>query len=307
MARKYARATGLPGGVVSCPSRSLSRHLEKRASLRGCHVSLLLPASFTIERQVEHDLLLVGEQVVQSIDLGSGVREAPAPAHHTMEVVVMLRVEGDQHRDDRVPRVGAPGHDQVAADVATEPIVRCATGGHLFSVHRRRGRYRRGIEDARVLRERRDHQIDVHRPRVSAPRRLAPDSTSTSSHTPKRSASNCSSRPGWPARHKSRSKTRRQLVGCRQRHELAAILESAALNDPVKHLGLQSRDDVREVRRVQNAIEQTTRVSGVRAPAGRFAAPRRRWAAGESPTPSRADDEDDERIFHRPPCSNPIA
>ena len=53
----------------------------------------------------------------------------------------------------------------------------------------------------------------------------------------------------------------RQLVGRRQRHELAAILESTALNEPVQHLGLQSRDDLREVRRVQDAIEQRTRVS----------------------------------------------
>jgi hypothetical protein len=50
---------------------------------------MLLPASLTFERQIEHDLLPVGEQVVQSIDLGRGVREASTPAHHTMEVVVM--------------------------------------------------------------------------------------------------------------------------------------------------------------------------------------------------------------------------
>ncbi len=49
---------------------------------------------------------------------------------------------------------------------------------------------------------------------------------------------------------------RRQLAGCRQRHELAAILESAVLDDAVQHLRWQSRDDVREVRRVQNPIEQ---------------------------------------------------
>jgi hypothetical protein len=53
----------------------------------------------------------------------------------------------------------------------------------------------------------------------------------------------------------------RQLAGCRQRHELAAILESTALYDPVKHLGWQSRHDMREVRRLQNAIEQRARVS----------------------------------------------
>ena len=55
----------------------------------------------------------------------------------------------------------------------------------------------------------------------------------------------------------------RQLVGCRQRHEFAAILESAALNDPVKQFDWQLRDHVGEMRRVQNAIEQKTRVSNV--------------------------------------------
>lgn len=52
-----------------------------------------------------------------------------------------------------------------------------------------------------------------------------------------------------------------QLAGCRERHELAAILESAVLNDAVKHVGWQLRDDMRQMRRFQNPIEQRTRVS----------------------------------------------
>jgi hypothetical protein len=67
-----------------------------------------------------------------------------------MEVVGMLRVEGGEHRDDRVPRAGAPGHDQVAADLATELIVRFADRGPFFSVDRRSGRDRRGVEDAHM-------------------------------------------------------------------------------------------------------------------------------------------------------------
>ena len=63
-----------------------------------------------------------------------------------------------------------------------------------------------------------------------------------------------------------------QLVGRRQRHQLTAILEATALNDPVKHLGLKSRDDMRDVRRVQNASEQTTRVSTA-SPGRTFAPP----------------------------------
>ena len=64
------------------PERSLTHQVEEHASLRRCRVSLFLQASFTIERQVEHDLIPVGEEIVQTIDLGSGVRERPASAHH---------------------------------------------------------------------------------------------------------------------------------------------------------------------------------------------------------------------------------
>lgn len=84
------------------PDPNLSRHLEKRARQRGRHVSLLLPASFTVDRQVEHDLFFDEEQVVQAIALGFGIRQTPTPAHHPMEVDVMLRVEGRQRRDDCV-------------------------------------------------------------------------------------------------------------------------------------------------------------------------------------------------------------
>jgi hypothetical protein len=49
-----------------------------------------------------------------------------------------------------------------------------------------------------------------------------------------------------------------QLLGCRQRHDLAAILKSTVLNDPVKQIRSQSGDDMLEAWRVQNAIEQIT-------------------------------------------------
>jgi hypothetical protein len=47
-----------------------------------------------------------------------------------------------------------------------------------------------------------------------------------------------------------------QLLWSRQRDELAAILQAATLNEPVKHLGRQSRNDVGQVRRVHDAGEQ---------------------------------------------------
>jgi hypothetical protein len=47
--------------------------LEEGPCLTRCHISLLLPASFTIDSHVEHDLIPLAEQVVESIDLVPGV------------------------------------------------------------------------------------------------------------------------------------------------------------------------------------------------------------------------------------------
>src|SRR5262249_35822262 len=123
--------------------------------------ALLLAALVAIERQVEQVLLAASEQIVQSIDFGSGVRDSSASAHDAMEVVVMLRVEETEQGHDRVPRVGAPRLDEEAADLAISSVAQTAIRRHLYSVQRRIRRYRRAIEDADVLCQRGDNQIDV--------------------------------------------------------------------------------------------------------------------------------------------------
>ena len=186
---------------------------------------------------------------------------------------------------------------QVAADVASESIVDGANRGHLFSIRRRRGRDRRAVEDAHVLREPGDHQIDVHLREL-----LRRDGGAGFHQHFEPHAETIGVELLVQARLAGAPQVEiedaRQLVGCRQRHELAAILESAALNDPVKQLGLQSRDDVREVRRVQNAIEQRTLVSSV-SPCRTVARPTR--AVGgrvcQSARRSHGDDEYDEWIL----------
>jgi hypothetical protein len=49
-----------------------------------------------------------------------------------------------------------------------------------------------------------------------------------------------------------------ELFGRRQHHELAAILESATLDDAVKKVGLQPWNNVLEVRCVENTSEHAT-------------------------------------------------
>ena len=174
----------------------------------------------------------------------------------------MLRVEGQQDRDDRVPRVGTPGHDQVAADVAGEPIVDGANRSHFFSIRRRIGRDRRAVEHTRVLCEPGNHEIDVHLRELLRRYGGARFHQHFEPHAETIGVELLVQ--AWlGGAPQVEIKDTRQLVGCRQRHELAAILESTALNDSVKQLRLQSRDDLREVWRVQNAIEQTMPVLSI--------------------------------------------
>jgi hypothetical protein len=51
-----------------------------------------------------------------------------------------------------------------------------------------------------------------------------------------------------------------QLLGCRQRHELAALLQAAVLDDPLEDFGRQSGNNVSEVWGIQEGFEQTAAV-----------------------------------------------
>src|SRR5262249_7646453 len=191
-----------------------------------------------------------------------GVRDSSASAHDAMEVVVMLRVEETEQGHDRVPRVGAPRLDEEAADLAIGSVAQTAIRRHLYSVQRRIRRYRRAIEDADVLCQRGDNQIDVEADEFLYRDRRA---EFHQHFEPQAEAPGVQLfvEAGPVAAPQVAIEDHRQLRGRRQRHELAAILESAALNDPMQDFGLQPRDDLREVRRVQNALEQSPRVSSV--------------------------------------------
>ena len=172
----------------------------------------------------------------------------------------MLRFEQDQRGSDRIPRVRVSGEDQVAADLASEPIARTAPRFPFFVV-RRQGRYRRAVEDEHVLRERRDHQVGVDLRELPRRRRgagfhqhLEPDAEPAGVEPLIQAW--FAGAPEVQIEHP------RQLARRRQRHQLAAILESTVLDDAVEHFGLQSRHDVRELRRVQDSIEQRAPVRG---------------------------------------------
>ena len=98
-------------------------HLQERSSLDRRHVALRVPTLFAPHRQVEHRLLRPLEQVVEPVDLRSGVGERATAAHDTVEERRMFALERGHEGDDRVPRVGAARRDQVVGHPATGPVI----------------------------------------------------------------------------------------------------------------------------------------------------------------------------------------
>ena len=247
MARKYARATGLPGGGVSCSRRS-SRDIRRNA--RACAGVTYPSCSRRFSRWNARSNAACSRSVSRSSSPSISGREFDSrlhAAHDALKAVVMVGIEGRQHGDDRVPGVGARRDDQIAADLAAEPV-----GGHGW-------RDCRGIEDARVVGERSRHQIDVHARHdlgsgagTGFHQRFDPHAESIGVEL------FVEARLIRPPHVEIEDA--RQLLRRRQREELAAILEAAALNHAVKHLRGQSRHDERDIRRAQHALEQAARV-----------------------------------------------
>ena len=176
----------------------------------------------------------------------------------------MLRVEKQQQLDDGSPRHRRawprPGSRRSRYSIPP-PARRLRID--LFAVERRVWRRGRDIADAQCWASAAITR-SMSTPTSFCAATAAPDSISTSSHCPKRSGSSCSSRPGRGRPPQVEIEYGLQLIGRRQRDEIAAVLQSAGLDDPVQHLGLQAGDDLLEVRGVQNALEQAAHFGGSR-------------------------------------------
>jgi len=177
-----------------------------------------------------------------------------------LEAVVLIVGERSQHGDDRFPRVCAPGDGDVAADLASESILPADSLSDLESVRRCITRDRRAVVNTQVLREAGRHDSGVHLcdfPRSDIGARLGQhlephaETIGVELLVP--------ARPGRTPEVQIEDAL--QLFGRSQGDELAAVFESASLDHTMDQLRLESRDDAGEVRRAQDAIEQTLRFS----------------------------------------------
>jgi hypothetical protein len=162
-------------------------------------------------------------------------------------------IERHQDSDNRVPRLRSPGCDQVPPDFARESIIESAKPRYLVAIERRIGADGHRVEDAHVLGEAGNDQIGFHLGELASRHRCTSLDEHFEPHAkPIGIELFVHARMTWTPEVDVEDPS--QLVGCRQRHDLAAIFESAPLDDPVKHLRLEPGDDLCEVWDVQDAI-----------------------------------------------------
>src|SRR5262252_7261890 len=152
-----------------------------------------------------------------------------------MKVIGVFRVERYKDRYDRFPRVVAPRDEPVAADLIRQSMIEFASRRHLNSIRRPVRRNHRAVEDSRVLRESCDHEVNVYLRELM---RRYTDVEFGQHFEPNAEAIGVellvhARLSGAP---QVEIKDARELGGRRQRHKLAAILEPAALDHPVKDI-----------------------------------------------------------------------
>ena len=264
----WARARRLASRRIGASSR---RRRDDSRNARACAGDAKPSASRRCSRSSARSNIAWSaprQQRVEPVELGSRVRERPAGAHHPRERGGVRGIELGQHVDDGVPGVRATRDDPAAGDLAGEAAVRLDHRRDLRAVGGDVAVQGGDVEDADVLRETGRDEIGVEP--GDGPRRhvgallhqhLDPHAEPIGVELLVEA--------GVRAPPQVEIEDARDLRRRRQRDELAAVLEPAALDDAVQQLGRQPRHDLGELRRVQDAIEQAAPIAAdERAPAG---------------------------------------
>ena len=239
----------------------LPRHLQEGTRVGRCRVALPRSPPLPFDRGVVKVLLRRPQQIVEAVDLRPGVGQAAASLHHRVKVVVVLGLERDEERDDRIPRIGSPRPHQIAAHFTLEPSHRRSFTHRLVTICRLVITLGGWFEDARVeytqvTAEADDHEVRVEggdgacRHRVSGVHQhFEPFAEAIDIEL--FVASRLRVAPQIEVEQGG------ELRGRRGRDELAARIESAVLNELMQRLRREVRDDPREEWRVQETREPT--------------------------------------------------
>ena len=237
----------------------LPRHLKEGARVGRCRVAVPRSPSLPFDRNVVEVLLRCHQQIVEAVDLRPGVGQAAASLHHRVKVVVLLGLERDEERDDRIPRIGSPRPHQIAAHFTLEHVTARLAVHHLVAIHRlvitRFRRFERArVEDTQVTGEADDHQVLVEGGDSACCHRV---SGVYQHFEPFAEAIDIELFVASRLRVAPQIEVEQggELRGRRRRDELAARFESAVLNELMQRLRREVRDDPREEWRVQETRE----------------------------------------------------
>ena len=205
-----------------------------------------------VQGQVMQQLFRLHEQVVEPVDFWRGVGQPSTLTHHRVKAVVMVGVEREEKRDDRVPGVSRDSTHEIAAHFALGTLVRRHVDVGWFTIECRGDRRR--IENAHVPGEPGNDEVLVH-----------------GCNGPRGHGAACVHQQFQPFAEALRVETlvvawssappqievedRRQLRWCRRGDDLCTDIESAVPDELMQRLWRKVRHDSREVWRVQQARE----------------------------------------------------
>jgi hypothetical protein len=114
----------------------LPRHFKEGPRVGRGRVAVPRSPSLPFDRDVVEVLLRRHQQIVETVNLRPGVGQAAASLHHRAKVAVVLGLERDEERDDRIPCIGSPRAHQVAAHFTLEHVTARLAVHHLVAIHR---------------------------------------------------------------------------------------------------------------------------------------------------------------------------
>jgi hypothetical protein len=191
-------------------------------------------------------LRVIPQQVIEPIDLATGIRQLPAASHHAVKRAVVLLAERSQQSDDHVPGVCFPRDNDVPADLGMDSALTAGVQNRVGATDFHHWLEHPGIEDADLRRESRDDERLVHlRDAVGGDLRAGVDEHLEPLAETRRVE--LLVRAGAIGLPQVEVEDGRQLCGRRERQQLAAVLQPEVRDRQLQDFRRQERHRQRQL------------------------------------------------------------
>ncbi len=240
----------------------LPRQAEKGARVFSRKIAVLHAPLLALERDIVQRLLRRAQQIVEAVLLRTGVGQIPAAAHQRVECAWTLVTKRHEQAHDGVPGMRGTRANQVAADLALGIVGRLRTIPLALLVARKSRFEDTGVEHAHVARQRGDRQTLVHLRDHARGDRVALFHQRFEPRAEPRGVELLGAAGGGraPQIEIEDGGDLLRRCGCDER---AAGVDAVVTDHLMQNVRREPRDDVREVRCVEQARQGAGRLVGL--------------------------------------------